>query len=414
MKKFLLYSVVSVLFCSCQISFWTAVKYSPEVVKEISFASKYRRMEKKTEITYYYGKKDPFVLDNKTIFIPCKINDTTHLVPYNCGDTYAVFGERISGNVEFPKTNKTVKERTIIRGVFEKKGLKYYNIKSNFFDFKPYIGLLTSLSNDSIISKCTSENNKNRFHFGRNAFPKWKDVMLLSFSDTSITLLDSLGQYDTTGFTSVKSMFTCQGYLVCLMIDSIEYEFVFNTGNEGFLSIPQYDIYYKNGKYNYIYSNPEHEKHKKDNDVSLKYIDNNIGIDTMIVQQTNTITFGDLDFITGNVFYTKDFFQPVMGMAFISQFDWIIDRYKEKIYAKKIKEVDKKDVSFNYYQVNVFDTTLQISLLPVYETEYQLFSIIDSVNGEKVNANNICQMKDLLNKRNGFKDNRIGVLHHHF
>ena len=387
-------SGLGILFSSCQISFWTVVKYSPEIVKELSYVSKEQRMKKKEGISYYYGKKFPFVFDNGGIFIPCKINDTTHLVFYNTdGSAFNInFVEQIPGNLEFPKTNKTVKERTTERSVKIKKGLKYYNIESDFFDFKQYVGRLESISNDSIVSECMPKSNENRFRLGTDAFPKGNDIMLLSFSDTTITLLDSLGQYDTTGFTTVQSDFRCIGLVVDLTVNGIKDKFFFRTDNKDFLTMQLY------------------KKHKKESDVSVNYIKrndaNNLVIDTLIVQQTNTIKFGDLDSMEGNIYYKK-IDRPIMGMAFISQFDWIIDMNKGKMYAKKIKEIEHYS---NHYQVNVFDSTLRISSLPVGETEYQLFSIIDSVNGEKVTMENICQMSELLNKPNGFKENEMVIL----
>ena len=415
MKKVLTYSILGMFFSSCQVSFWTFMKYSPEVVKELSYTSKEIKMEKKTAVTYHYGKKFPFVFGNGSVFIPCNINDTAHLVFYNTdGSGFNInFIEQISGNVKFPKTCKTVKERTGIKGVTVKKGLNYYNITSDFFDFKQYVGRLQSISNDSLISKCMLENDKNRFHLGTDAFPKWSDVMFLNFSDTSIMLLDSLGQYDTTGFIAFQSDFRCIGLVVRLAVDSVEYNFFLHTNNKDFLTIPQYkQICLKNGKCEYLYSNPPYEKHKKESDISINHIKrddfNNLVIDTFIVQQTNTIKLGNLDSMKCNIYYQK-IDRPIMGMAFISQFDWIIDCYRGKMYAKKIKETSCESFQ-NYYQVNAFDSNLQISCLPVGEMEYQLFSIIDSVNGEKVSADNICQMRELLNKKDGFKENQIVVL----
>jgi hypothetical protein len=98
---------------------------------------------------------------------------------------------------------------------------------------------------------------------------------------------------------------------------------------------------------------------------------------------------------------------PIMGMEFISHFDWIIDMYNGKIYVKQITDIGS---FFNPYRVSIFNATLQISSLPLGTTDYQLFSIIDSINGVKVDVNNICQMMELLNKENGFKNNKIIIL----
>ena len=415
MKKILLFCVISLSFCSCKVSLGTFVKYLPEVVKELSYVSKESRMEKNTETTYQYGKKSPFVFKDENIYIPCKINDTTHLLLYETDGFFLTFQEQIYGNVEFPKTEKTIKVRTTIQGATMKRGLRYYNIESDFFDFKQSVGRLFSISSDTIISKCMPENNKDRFYLSSNIFPKWGDVMLLSFSDTSITLFDSSDRYkvmtnvtlfnsdddryDATGFTLIKSIISsCTGILVYLAVEGVEELFLFNTADKGFLSLPQ------------------SEQYKKEDNTSIarifrKEYSSNIAIDTLDYQHINSITMGGYDSIAGDIFYVKNLYRPTMGMAFITQYDWIIDMSGEgKIYARKIKDRQHENNSQNCYQVNVFDTILHISLLPVGDTEYQLFSVIDSVNGEKVTMDNICQMKALLNKKHGFIDNEIIVL----
>jgi hypothetical protein len=62
-----------------------------------------------------------------------------------------------------------------------------------------------------------------------------------------------------------------------------------------------------------------------------------VPIDTVIIQQTNTITIRNLDSMSGKIIYAKNITRPTMGIQFISQLDWIIDGYSGKIYAKKIK-----------------------------------------------------------------------------
>jgi hypothetical protein len=375
-------------------------------------------MAKKTEKTYNYDKKSPFVFDGNTVFIPCTMNATTHFLSYNSTMNVSLH-EQIFGNAEFPKCNKTMKlkiknnsnHRTVIKA-----GLKYYNIESDFFSFKNFLSEVVSVSKDTITSKCTFEQSPSRFTMGRTAFPDRTDAMLLSFSDTTITLFDSNYEYDTTDFTLVKSLNTCRGLDIFLTIDSIEHAFIFDTGYEGCISLPQNKMYQKcsmvNGKTQCDYVNVLYEKHRKENDISVvecgkSTLNLDFLIDTLIVQQTNTIMMGDLASITGNILYKQRTARPVIGMEFISHFDWIIDVSNGKIYAKQIKNINS---FLNPYRVSMFNTTLQISSLPVDTVEYQLFSVIDSVNEVKVDANNICQMMELLNKENGFKDNKIAVL----
>ena len=444
MKKVLLFGILCTVLCSCNII--KGIVQEPSALKQIDFDLKGAKMIKKMETTYYYDKKVPFVLDNNAMFIPCKINDTTHLMYYDfkmsgMSITNGLLQEVIPYHSELPKCEKKIKLRiknNLKQQISVKSGVKQYEIASDFFHFKNLVGVVTAVSNDTLIPKYTCENKQNRFTIGKDIFPGWENnIMLLRFSDTTITLLDSVGRYDTTGFTFVQSLFSCRGFEIWLTIDSIEYAFLFDTDSKDFLSLPQYAEHQKcafidnNFKCEHFYV--QYEKHKKENDTSIiTYRKKNYStilndvittnykkedyskvsiVDTLITQQTNTITVGNLNSLSGEIHYTKKINRPTMGMQFISQYDWIIDNYRNKVYAKKIKNTEYRNLYPNYYQVDVFDSsTLQISLLPVDETKYQLFSIIDSVNGEKVNANNICQMRKLLNKKNGFIDNEMVIL----
>jgi hypothetical protein len=374
----------------------------PGTVKTIDYILAYERMWKKEIKTYHYGNKSSFELNYRwLIFIPCKINGENLLVFYDSGQQDE-FVESISSDTLFPKRCKTLKSTMMTyskQSITMIRGLKYYYIESDFFDFNPLLGELFYMSSDTITPKCvpksTDKSERGRYTLGAVAFPSYDKTMLLNFSDTSLTILDSTGIYDTTGFMPLKSKRAGYWYYVSLTVDSVEYDFLFDTGSELFLSLPNY------------------EKHKKDDDIHIAgYWGKDLAglvIDTLIEQHTNTIKMGDLDSINGTICYIKQSTMPNMGMPFISNYDWIIDAYKGKIYAKKIKDADFWGFK-NYYRVSVFDTLLQISLLPVGETEYELFSIIDSVNGEKINADNICRMRALLNKEGGFKNNQIVFL----
>lgn len=165
-----------------------------------------------------------------------------------------------------------------------------------------------------------------------------------------------------------------------------------------------------NGNPECNYFDMNYEKHKKENDIPLlnyrKRNTSSIVADTLINQYTNTIKMGTSDFIAGNIMYRNKLVKPVMGMDFISHFDWIIDIQKEKVYVKQIKEIPPVS---NLYQVSIMDDTLRISSLPVDDTKYRLFSVIEYINGEKITMDNICRMEKLLNKENGFKENEITI-----
>lgn len=313
MKKIVLLCMISMLFCSCKI------------IKQIDFSLKGNRMSKKAEEVYNYGEKIHFVLEENAIFIPCKLDGVMQFLHYD-SQIGGFLRENISGNMEFPKCEKTIKLRTKTKAnhrVLFKIGLKYYDIESDFFHFKNYTGIVTSQSNDTISSKCVLEEKLNRFAIGKDAFPNAQATMLLRFSDTTITLFNPSMSYDTTGFTLVKSMIACHALAVCLIIDSIEYAFLFDTDSKEFISLSQYEKYQKEHDTPIVSSKTQN--------------DGKIIIDTLIRQQIDVATMGDSIAIKGDILFRKKSSQPVVGMKFISCFDWIIDINEEKIYAKQIK-----------------------------------------------------------------------------
>jgi len=104
-KQIALMCMFSVLFCSCNI------------IKQIDFVLKGDRMTKKTETTYNYSKKSPFVFDHNAIFIPCTINGITHLMYYDIemrgiSILKGIMTEKILDNAEFPQCTKTIKLKT--------------------------------------------------------------------------------------------------------------------------------------------------------------------------------------------------------------------------------------------------------------------------------------------------------------
>lgn len=303
MKKVAFLFAVSMLLCSCR------------VIKQVGFALKGDRMDKKTEKVYHHGRKIPFLLNENAIFIPCEINGDAHLICYDI-QIGGFLHENVPGNDTFPKCKKSIKLRMKTdenQRIVYKIGLKYYDVESDFFNFENFVGIVTSQSNDTTFSKSASENTASQFFIGGDAFPNGDVAMLLSFSDTTITLFDSFNVYDTTGFSSVESSNPCTGTTVRLKVDSIEYDFLLDTGSTGFLTLPQ-----------------------REKDMSEERDDAEVVVDTPIIQQPNTIIISDLKPITGNILYSEKARQPVMGMEFIAHFDWIIDVNRDKIYVKQI------------------------------------------------------------------------------
>lgn len=87
-----------------------------------------------------------------------------------------------------------------------------------------------------------------------------------------------------------------------------------------------------------------------------------------------------------------------VGIAFMKGFDWIIDYNHNKIYVKR--NHTKIENTFNrkiQYLAKVVEQ-LKINLKEKHQTKYNLGDEIISVDGQKVTAENRCELQDFLNR----------------
>ena len=85
-----------------------------------------------------------------------------------------------------------------------------------------------------------------------------------------------------------------------------------------------------------------------------------------------------------------------MGLQYIRRFDWIIDDYYNKVYAKP-HVGEATDLSQTRYALTTDNGTLRIVTRRIDGNEvFRVGDQIVSVNGEEVNEENLCHYLDLL------------------
>ena len=100
-----------------------------------------------------------------------------------------------------------------------------------------------------------------------------------------------------------------------------------------------------------------------------------------------------------------------IGIDFIKAFDWLIDYNNNKIYVKRnqnsIESVFKRRVM---YYAKVKAEKLEIVVKEKSQTKFNLGDEIVSVNGQKVTAENQCELQDLLNRTEDWNSLQLGVI----
>jgi predicted aspartyl protease len=128
---------------------------------------------------------------------------------------------------------------------------------------------------------------------------------------------------------------------------------------------------------------------------------------------SNTKLFKNLDFKLSGLDISKNLVSQseklnhhVLGLEFIKNYNWIIDFKNEKMYAKKFSEFDPNDFfeKIGELKKSTIAVAINNQLTVIYSKSEKFYSgaVIQSVEGEKVTADNICAMQKLLldNKEN--------------
>ena len=211
---------------------------------------------------------------------------------------------------------------------------------------------------------------------------------VLDFTNNMIYELPDSLAIDTTEFIPIKCRYEKNVMWVYPQINGVEYECIFDTGNgaaafllqdEQRVESPKAgDLVYE-GSYGTAVGGLTDKQH--------------------FVRAPNESLGLAGDDKETSVLYVKSIANNNMGLAAISQYDWIIANWggNAKMYARPHATDDAKPFKKKPYALSTADGTLKITTRLLDGNEkFNVGDQIVSVNGEKITEENICHYFDLL------------------
>ena len=393
--------IFSIFVSSCSKSTFVAVKGTGKIIR---LALKDNRLTKKEIITYNYDKHS-FILLPDRIMLPCLIDGHGDTLFFDTGYNGSLH-EYIDSPDKFPmKPILTQSTIAFSKTIWEKKSISVHTVESPWVTIQNHV-CMVSCNNFQTMEYCNKKSKRGYKMVGLQMLPSYFQTLCLNFSDTTIQLTDSNSLYDTIGYHRVPALFSSrdgtQYYKIpriTLQIDSLDVDFLFDTGAGLCLAANNYNA------------------HTKSNDIKvigeLGRDASGTVYDTIHLQTSSIHTFGNAT-DTVLICYFSHLTENVMGLDFISGYDWIIDYHRNRVYAKQVTTKNYNITEIPLYGVSTHnDSTLVITRTPFPEKNgYSLGSIINAVNGERVCSENICNLKALLNHTKDWKSLKITIVSH--
>lgn len=236
-------------------------------------------------------------------------------------------------------------------------------------------------------SVCTKPENQLQGVYGMDLFFHQEKALSLSFSTSSILLLngaDAVKKASEEGYVLLPSKCKRNTLLVSAMIENKPFWFKLDSGFEGTMAVP--------------YSS----KNNFQNRVKTSY-DGSAFQTVMNRTYGRDVFYSKMPFVLGEFKNQQQCVEsssikyPLLGIRFMRGFDWIFDFKNKKIYAKRNGlQIPEKFTNLFPYQTEASDK-LRISLKAVHEKSFRLGDEIQAVNGQKVTAENRCELQRLLN-----------------
>ena len=206
----------------------------------------------------------------------------------------------------------------------------------------------------------------------------------LDFSQNKVYKM-SRTEIDSTEYVPVKSKFDNGVLFVYPTINGVEYECIFDTGNGNGILI----------------QDAQRVENHIDSDMLFegaygKAIGGVTEKQSFVVAPQTTVCFAERKESVPVMFLERNLAFNNVGMQYIKRFDWIIDTYKDKVYAKP-HIADTMQTTKRRYGITSDAGILQIKTRLIDGKEvFKVGDQIVSVNGEKINEENICYYYDLL------------------
>lgn len=327
-----------------------------------------------------------FEINENKIILKAKLDGVEYDWLYDSGftssalmDTIGVINKKTSnlGSIKLPDGNKLKSE--FISALIEN---DFMQIENKMFSILPK--RKKSLCGSNLLETGL------KGIIGSDVFSDKGSTIEINFEENQLKVLDEeeIENYKNAYGNPIKAEFKNGHFYPVLSINEKEYSFFFDTGYSGFLML-------------------DYANHKELNlDSSLKLegvMYQTIVGETVegvnIFSTNNTIDFEGIELLSvvESSSTIKDRYN--MGLKFIKNFNWLIDYSKKEAYIKLIDEKGvNQDLPKVSYKAHINDKDeLYILSRNVNNKEFKVGSIIQSVDGQQVNSNTICEILKTLN-----------------
>jgi hypothetical protein len=223
-------------------------------------------------------------------------------------------------------------------------------------------------------------------------------LLELNYEEGYIQFVDHLEKEEYIEIDAKFNTYTGK-FTVNLEVDGITDNFLFDTGNKS-VTLLNKNVFLKPGEKMYTIE-------------SINFAVGNLQVPIKVdIYQKIFNLNGQLkfDFPVGIDTSSE---RSVLNKNFIEKFNWFIDAKNAKVYCKPIdaqKLMSKKEIKkSNILRSAIRDEKLVISYKN-YDAPYELGSEIISINDQKIDSKNICDMRDFLNSTADWKILKIEIL----
>ncbi|MDR1724981.1 MAG: hypothetical protein LBR28_01115 [Bacteroidales bacterium] len=367
MKRVFAVIVCTIVFSSCTV---VQIVYQIPKIKTIIKIEKHQVEVCKNNCQHFEIKDDHLVL-------PIKYNNTNDTAIFDTGltDAFTITGNETlekDSTLSFPTTTPSGRKQVRFQ-------ITKINLENDLLKWENH--LAEKVFMDSI--PCMTNTTKKIL--GINAFYD-SAIIVLDFDGNKVCIFDTIASMDVNDYFEVKSFFKRVPYVFVKLWER-EYRFIFDLGcafpmimNTADYVAKQNDITFEGATATDVSGIIYGETHLR------------IG-DTLILADTVKTEVNE-------IWFSDNFTSNLIGLPFISEFNWIIDCKNKKIYAQRRTDFTPKKVLKEYlYKTMVKDNNLVIaSRNKTANPPLKLNTVIKSVNGELITADNLCFYMELLNK----------------
>lgn len=220
--------------------------------------------------------------------------------------------------------------------------------------------------------------------------------VLINFDEGRISIYEDTCEISES-YLGVRSSFENNIISLFLKVDSSELKCIFDTGSP--INLLKMEHYNKEKINDIIYE-------------GLLLLD----IKGMNFDQTNILSklnfcINNYNHLESEVMFASDIKDNIIGMSFISKFNWIIDYKNKMVYLSPRNSIkEEKFVKKYLYGTMVINDKLIVSTRnKTANSPLKIKSVVISVNGELINNDNICYYMNLLNANSDWSELNVEI-----